>query len=139
MIQNPDQTDRLEQTYIYILVYLQMSTCNRLHINFIRLSKILSLVSKQSIEGGVNIRGDMRIPKQYLCELNQIKIDLKRVGGKCRTRTKHNDKLKTYFDLLVRVGDLTNQRVSRKISRVTIGKHANGTRIQTLAYNYQYI
>ena len=116
-----------------------MSTCNRLHINFIRLSKILSLVSKQSIECGVKIRGDMKIPKQYLYDLNQIKIDLKKAGGRCRTRTKHNDKLKTYYDLLVRVGALTNHKVSMKISRVTIGKHANGTRIQTLAYKYQYI
>ena len=115
-----------------------MSKC-RLHINFIKLSKILSLVSGQSIEGGVKIRGDMKIPKQYLCDLNQIKIDLKRVGGKCRTRTKHNDKLKTYYDLLVRVGNLTNHFVSRKISRVTIGTRTNGKRIQSLAYKYQYM
>jgi len=112
---------------------------NRLHINFIKLSKILSLVSGQPISGGVKIRGDMKIPKQYLYDLNQIKIDLKKAGGRCRTRTKHNDKLKTYYDLLMRVGALINHNLSMDIERVTIGTRTNGKRIQSLAYKYQYM
>ena len=93
----------------------------------------------QSIEGGVKIRGDMKIPKQYLCDLNQIKRDLKKAGGKCRSRTNKNDKLKTYYDLLMRVGALIDQKLSMDIERVTIGTRTNGKRIQSLAYKYQYM
>jgi len=111
---------------------------NRMHVNFNRLSKILNLIMKQPIEGGVTIHGNMLVPKRHLKEINQIKRDLNKSGGKCRTRTKNGETIKQYYDLLRRTGDLLNERVSLDIQRITIG-YVNGKRIQSLAYKYKHM
>ena len=111
---------------------------DRMHVNFTRLSKILNLITKQPIEGGVTIRVNVRVPKPYLKEINQIKRDLNKSGGKCRSRTKNGETIKQYYDLLKHTGDLLNERVCMDIQRITIG-YVNGKRIQSLAYKYKHM
>ena len=109
---------------------------DRVHVNFYRLVKILSLIIKRPIQDGVKIKADAVVPCQYQSELNEIRSDLKKMGGKYRSRTQNKRKLKIYLDLWRRMGLKMNKKIGMKIQKIIIGKDRNGSRIQSLSYKY---
>lgn len=104
------------------------------------LTKILNCnVLDDGISG---VRSDTDIPNEYVDEVTGIKHRLLLVGGKCRSRTRKTNNLKSVCDLWRRLGEEIipeNQSIGMTVKKITVGRRINNKRIQMNTYSYNWL